>query len=75
LAPLLVVVFLLSAWRSQRTQPDASSQERFADDVIVFEAPALEDNARFVQVAEEFTVKAFIAKLIVKARSPKRSRG
>jgi hypothetical protein len=42
---------------------------------IVFEAPALEDNARFVQIAEEFTVKAFIVKLIVKARSPKGSRG
>jgi hypothetical protein len=35
--------------------------------LIVFEAPALHDNPRFVQIAEEFTVKAFIAQLVMKA--------
>jgi hypothetical protein len=35
--------------------------------LIVFDAPAFQDNARFVQVAEEFAIKAFIAQLVVKA--------
>ena len=35
--------------------------------LIVFDAPALEDNTRFVQIAEEFALKAFIAQLVVKA--------
>ena len=35
--------------------------------LIVFDAPALQDNPRFVQIAEEFTVKAFIAQLVMKA--------
>jgi hypothetical protein len=35
--------------------------------LIVFETPALQDNACFAQVAEEFAVQAFIAQLIVKA--------
>jgi hypothetical protein len=34
---------------------------------IVFDPPALQDNARFVQIAEEFSVQAFIAQLVVKA--------
>ena len=34
---------------------------------IVFDAPALQDNARFAQIAEEFAVQAFIAQLVVKA--------
>jgi hypothetical protein len=35
--------------------------------LIVFDAPALQDNPRFAQIAEEFTVKAFIAQLVMKA--------
>ena len=35
--------------------------------LIVFHTPAFQDNARLLQIAEEFTVKAFIAKLVVKA--------
>ena len=35
--------------------------------LIVFETLALQDNACFAQVAEEFAVQAFIAQLIVKA--------
>ena len=34
---------------------------------IVFDTPALQDNARFAQIAEEFAVEAFIAQLVVKA--------
>jgi hypothetical protein len=34
---------------------------------IVFETPAFQDSARFAQIAEEFTVKAFIAQLVMKA--------
>ena len=35
--------------------------------LIVFDAPALQDNARFAQIAEEFAVQAFIAQLVMKA--------
>jgi hypothetical protein len=35
--------------------------------LIVFDTPAFQDNARFVQITEEFAVKAFIAQLVVKA--------
>jgi len=43
--------------------------------LIVFDTPAFQDNARLLQIAEEFAVEAFIAKLVVEAlnidRSPK----
>ena len=35
--------------------------------LVIFDAPAFQDNARFVQIAEEFAVEAFIARLVVKA--------
>jgi hypothetical protein len=35
--------------------------------LIVFDAPTLQDDARLAQIAEEFTVKAFIAQLVVEA--------
>ena len=42
---------------------------------VVFDTPAFQDNARLVQTAKEFAVKAFIAQLVVKsfqyARFPK----
>jgi hypothetical protein len=34
---------------------------------IVFDTPVFQDNARLCKFAEEFTIQAFIAKLIVKA--------
>ena len=34
---------------------------------IVFDTPAFQDNARLLQIAEEFAVEAFIAKLVVEA--------
>jgi hypothetical protein len=34
---------------------------------ILFNTPAFQDHANFVQIAEEFAVKAFIAQLVVKA--------
>ena len=35
--------------------------------LIVFDTPAFQDNARLLQIAEEFAVKAFIAQLVMKA--------
>ena len=35
--------------------------------LIVFDTPAFQDNARLLQIAEEFAVKAFIAQLVVEA--------
>ncbi|MGA9580291.1 MAG: hypothetical protein WBV90_21950 [Terrimicrobiaceae bacterium] len=35
--------------------------------LVIFDAPAFQDNARFVQIAEEFAVEAFIAQLVMKA--------
>jgi hypothetical protein len=55
------------------THSGSDSQARCAGDT-----PALRDNARFVQIAEEFTAEAFIAQLVMKAlqyaRSPMGSR-
>ena len=34
---------------------------------IVFDTPALQDNAHFAQIAEELAVEAFIAQLVMKA--------
>ncbi|MGB7839812.1 MAG: hypothetical protein WBL40_17055 [Terrimicrobiaceae bacterium] len=35
--------------------------------LIVFDTPAFQDNARLLRIAEEFSVQAFIARLVVKA--------
>ena len=55
-------VVFLSATRS-----GSGSQARCADDVHCIRHAALKDNARFVQIADEFAVKAFIAQLVMKA--------
>ena len=34
---------------------------------IVFDTPALQDNAHFAQIAEELAVEALIAQLVIKA--------
>ena len=34
--------------------------------LVIFDAPAFQDNARFVQIAGEFAVEAFIAQLVMK---------
>jgi hypothetical protein len=44
--------------------------------LVGFDTPAFQDNARLVQIAEKFAVKAFIAQLVVNfqyARFPKGS--
>ena len=35
--------------------------------LIIFDTPALQDNVRFAQIAEELAVEAFIAQLVMKA--------
>jgi hypothetical protein len=35
--------------------------------LVIFDAPAFQDNARFLEIGEEFAVKAFIAQLVMKA--------
>ena len=52
---------------SRHTRGGPASKPAVRTTLIVFDTPVSKDNARFMQIAEEFAVQAFIAQLIVKA--------